>query len=169
MKLVLLRHAARSAQSLGDSPLNEIGRRQAEDLTHFISPHGPLPTPTLLLTSPKRRARETLTPLSGSLSLQLQIDERLDERHTSESMKDFDSRVRELLEEITPLEERKGCVYLCSHLDWLESAIVHLPSDISELEASLPWPVASFRVFRWQDGLWIFKGSSAVPMRSSGE
>jgi phosphohistidine phosphatase SixA len=179
MKLILLRHATRASYDLGDSPLNQIGQIQAEDLANRISPQGSLPSPTLLLSSPKRRAQETLALVSARTGVKVRIEPRLDERHRNETLAEFSERIRKLLEDVEPTglaelgspngatkrklaheaasAEREPCVWVCSHLDWLESALALLASDLSENEIFESWATAEFRVFKYQDGLWTLK------------
>jgi phosphohistidine phosphatase SixA len=166
MKLVLLRHASRNAHELGDPPLNSIGLIQAESLVQAIAPSGILPTPSLLLTSPKRRAKETLLPTASKMNIPLNIDARLDERHSEESSRAFENRVRETLENLPSLiahstgRDCGACIWICSHLDWLESALLHLPSNLSETEVSMSWSTAQYRVFKLQkeNGIWMSQG-----------
>jgi hypothetical protein len=174
VKAVFLRHATRSAHGLGDSQLNALGLRQAEELARSLKPQGPLPHPTHLMCSPKRRARETLAPLATLTQLPLIVDDRLDERHQNESARVFESRVRSLTGSVLTLGDPGGggsgdgggaCVYLCSHLDWLEAAMILLDSDMSETEIAAPWTTAEFRVFRVEDGLWRRQAGGAIAVR----
>ncbi len=158
MKAVLLRHATRSATGLGDSSLNALGSNQAEALAQrCLAPHGPLPHPTHLLVSPKLRARETLQPLSETTRLHLKIDERLDERHQNETSAEFMARVRQFLAEVEQTPEKDSCVFICSHLDWLEAALITISSDMNEIESAASWMTAEFRIFKIEDGLWSLK------------
>jgi broad specificity phosphatase PhoE len=165
MKLVMLRHGARSPHDFGDSSLNADGRAQAEALKSAIAPQGPLPQPTVLVASPKRRAKETLTPLANALQIGLTIDQRLDERHQNENMKEFEKRVLTLLDGLTnqlakSSGARETCVFLCSHLDWLELALALLPTDLRSTDVN--WTNCEYRVFRWQDGIWCLSASGAL-------
>ena len=155
----MLRHGARSPHDFGDSSLNADGRAQAEALARAISPQGPLPAPTALASSPKRRAKETLAPLAAALQLRLTVDQRLDERHQNETMKEFEARIRALLDELAS-GGRDTCVYLCSHLDWLELALALLPSDLRDTDVN--WTNCEYRVFRWQDDLWSLVSNGTV-------
>lgn len=184
MKVVLFRHATRSIQGLGDCPLSAEGLAQAENIPAFLTPQGPLPKPTHLFCSPKKRAQQTLQPLAENQALPLKIDPRLDERHQNESGADFETRIRSLIEDVASLSHRslsgeaadapalssadsaEACVYLCSHLDWLETALVLLDSDLSDLEIASGWATAEFRIFRVQeDGLWALKSGGGIPTR----
>jgi broad specificity phosphatase PhoE len=150
MKVVILRHATRSPSGMGDSPLNSVGLLQARKLaTECLSPLGPLPTPTHLWASPKKRAQQTLTPLSETSGVALKTESRLDERHQSESMQDFTQRIRAVLAEVGQLSPApETCVYLCTHLDWLEEAMPLIDSDMTENEMAMPFSTAEFRIFR---------------------
>lgn len=156
MKMLMIRHAARSLHDLGDTPLSSQGRLQAEHLRQLID-EGQIPAPTELISSPKKRAKETLAELAMALELPVTIENRLDERHQNESAREFEDRVRSFLEEITSdeaAENREKCIAICSHLDWLELAIVLLPSTLSENEIADSWSNAEYRIFRYVDGLW---------------
>ena len=146
MQVILLRHATRNTHELGDPPLNVVGLTQAQALVEKLKPNGPLPVPTVILSSPKKRARETLTPLSQSTGLAIVVDERIDERHQNESLKVFETRVQDLLASLAPREQK--CILICSHLDWLESAFVNLTNLMEKaVDVSFGWGTAEFRVF----------------------
>lgn len=164
MLAVFIRHATRDSHGLGDSSLNLTGRAQAEDLSEAIKTKRILPSPVGLYVSPKKRAQETLTPVSEHLGLKLNIDIRLDERKNSESPFDFEQRIFDFIVEVTKTPH--SVVWICSHLDWLEAAMLLLPSDLSDLEQSAPWQTASYRVFSIEDGLWKFKGGGAIETRA---
>lgn len=167
MKLLLIRHATRSLHGLGDVSLNSQGQRQAEYLAQMVS-QGLLPTPSHLFSSPKKRAQETFASLSLSSQIPVKVDERLDERRQNESAQEFEARVRSFLDELTPDESGtpkfEGCAMICSHLDWLELAMVLLPSTLSDLEMAASWSNAEYRLFRFNDGLWeLMSGGIAEP------
>lgn len=170
MKLVFLRHATRSPQSPGDASLNVLGKVQAENLTRLLKPQGPLPPPTQLLASPKRRAQETLTPLSLLTQIPLLKEDVLDERKHGETLTSFESRVKGFLQNLNILAdstpETSPCLYICSHLDWLETAMVLLDSDLNGHDLSFSWATCEFRVFRRHDGIWSLIGSGQSPDRS---
>lgn len=170
MKLVLLRHATRALNGLGDQSLNAIGKRQADDLLLRVSPNGPLPTPTRLVVSPKKRTQESLLPLAEAFHLQLEIDVRLDERRQVEAFTEFEARVAAVISELSEgaprgslfaNKEREPAVYLCSHFDWLEAAILSLPITGEAHVGS--WATMEYRVFRFQNDGWVAKDSGFVP------
>ena len=158
--MILLRHATRSALGVSDNSLNSVGEAQAQKLVKHLVPHGPLRVPTKLLASPKIRARETLDPLARAIHVPLEIDDRLDERNSGESLEHFEERIVSLINELT--DEQNGCALLCTHLDWLEHAMVLMPSDMTELETSAGWVTAEYRAFDINDGLWSLTTEGAV-------
>lgn len=164
MKLVLLRHATRSPYDGGDSSLSTKGRAQAEDLVEQLAPRGPLPHPSRLIASPKRRAKETLTPVSHALHLPLDVDTRLDERHQNETPGEFRARIEELFRELeSAAADGASCVWLCTHLDWIEAAMIAMTHDLNEIEASMGWSAAEYKVFRFEDGVWWLKSKGQIP------
>ena len=155
MNLVLLRHATRSSVlefGSGESALNAVGLAQAEDLVSAVQVHGKPPPPTLLFISPKLRARQTLTPLSKAVHLELKIFDDLDERRETESLSTFERRVRAIFESVKNLGANET-VYLCSHLDVLEAACVLWPTDFSEREMVQAWSTLEYQVFKIQNGV----------------
>lgn len=61
-RLYMVRHG-RAAAGFGESHdpgLDELGRKQAEEVTHELAPRGPLP----IICSPLRRTRQTAAPLT---------------------------------------------------------------------------------------------------------
>jgi broad specificity phosphatase PhoE len=164
MKLVIFRHASRSPFGAGDS-LSSVGLAQAEDLAQ-----AKLPEPTHIFVSPKKRAQQTLAPLAQVTGLAPTIDRRLDERRQNESMPDFEARVRSFLAEMESLARNSSadtslCAFACSHLDWLELAMILLPSDLSEREMSLSWATAEYKIFEFADGLWLSQACGVIPPR----
>lgn len=166
MKVVLLRHAARPTHDPGDCSLTTYGLAQAEALARAIAPQGDLPIPTQLLASPKKRAQQTLTPLAQFTQLRLEIEHRLDERRQNETSKEFDLRISTLITELShPPARPDGCVYLCSHFDWLQTAIILLPSSSSPADLDRNWANCEFLVFRINEGLWDLVHSGVVAPR----
>jgi phosphohistidine phosphatase SixA len=182
MKLVLIRHATRNTHAAGDASLNPTGMTQADELLRLLKPQGPLPVPSHLVTSPKKRAKQTLTPLSVATHAQLLIDSRLDERKQNESMSDFTERVTEVLNHLSQrgeaptnpaLENQSGkdspreiSIYLCTHLDWLELALNLLDSDLSDFERATSFAPCEFKIFKWQSNSWIYNGGGVATGRN---
>jgi broad specificity phosphatase PhoE len=176
VKILLLRHAARSNQEYGDISLSSAGRSQAQELVSQLSPNGPngslLPRPTLLFCSPKKRTRETLTPIAHALQLTLTIDTLLDERQRGESAQVFAKRVGLFLNGIEkyqaePEIAKEPVIWVCSHLDWLENALAFLDANPSDALQAGSWSNCEYRVFQVTDGLWSPIGGSTVRPRNS--
>lgn len=157
-QLVLLRHATRSSFSLGTAselPLNAVGFAQAEDLVNAVEARRALPRPTILIASPKLRARQTLEPLARALDLEIEVIDALDERRDDETQREFEARVREALASIRALfpADRSATVYACTHLDVLEAAALHWPSDFSERESRATWSTLEYQILDARDSV----------------
>ena len=163
MESVFLRHASRASPFaqppalaegyLGDGGLSDRGRSEAEALAFQIESKQLL-RPTLLLASPKRRTQDTLAIVASALSISTTVVQELDERRSGESALHFDSRVRGFVEELASAFGPNDVAWICSHLDWLERAMLFLPSNLSELEIERPFECAEARVFSWNQDLW---------------
>ena len=166
MKLVLLRHASRNPFEGADSGLNSEGKYQAQALlTRLIDPRASpplanlhvanLPRPTHLYSSPKRRARETLTPLAEALQIDLRIEENLDERRSEgEGERQFEKRVIEYLSQLTEQHSGESVIFLCSHMDWLEVAMFYLTAQENDSELDFGFSNCQARVFTSNDSFW---------------
>jgi len=119
MKFFLLRHASRdSAFGLSDNGLNEVGHQEALFLkTFFNFPDLPPLEERLLLSSPKRRARETLTPLSQEWNLPVEVDLLLDEMSPSEDFGAFLKRIKDFRLALSAREV--SLAIACTHNDWI--------------------------------------------------
>jgi broad specificity phosphatase PhoE len=160
MDAIFFRHASREsplreASLLADGGLSARGRQEADILaSHIANLMGPLPVAAQIICSPKRRARETVEPLAAALGLTPRATPGLDERGDLEPARHFEARVQAIVGELHSSRSASETTLICSHLDWLEKAMLFLPSDMSEVESSLPYACAEPRLFRWRDGLW---------------
>ncbi|MCE3009356.1 MAG: histidine phosphatase family protein [Proteobacteria bacterium] len=153
MELILLRHAEKQSGFQEDPPLTERGLRQAQMLSELVE-QTQLPQPSRLLSSPKKRAQQTLETLARQKALALQIVSDLQERRDNENRDEFRSRVQRFLRE---LSKGSGITYVCSHVDWVFEALRLIPCDV-DLQ-TLPyqsWPTGHFMVLEWDHGLWKF-------------
>jgi broad specificity phosphatase PhoE len=151
MKLLLMRHAERESLAHGTPLLTERGAQQAESLQR-LTLSGRLPKPSKLWASPQIRTQMTLTPTATSLGLSVQVKGELDERHHPEAAQDFRQRVQKFLL-FCALQETT--IFLCTHLDWLEMAMLEIPSDTDLLQRKFQsWPPGQHMLFSIQDGLW---------------
>lgn len=151
MNIVLLRHATRSAFlefGQSESSLNDVGRRQAEALVAHVQPHGRLPVPTQIFSSPKLRARQTVEPLSKALKLPVTIMPDLDERGDTESAAHFEQRLRAL-----PSKLIGETIFLCTHLDVLEAASILWPTTMTPQQQAQAWSTLEYQEFTANEGV----------------
>lgn len=156
MKICLIRHGNRDLTSSSDNGLNSTGLALAKNLPSHLAPHGPFPVPSKLWSSPKKRAQETLTPLAKHLNQALKIDSALDERQNAETSVQFRTRVRNLLEQLEKQCSFADVVYLCTHADWLEEAMITLPTDLPESISESAFACGEIRTFKLNDGIWEY-------------
>jgi phosphohistidine phosphatase SixA len=153
MKLVLFRHAEKANIGSGNPPLSEKGLGQARGLWQLVN-EKKLEPPQKILSSPKLRARQTFEVLAKNLSLDIQVFDELDERQNSENSSLFIQRVRRSLEN---LQQMNGCIYVCSHVDWIEEALIQIPCDTDLNQAQyMAWPPGQYMEFEIQHELWHF-------------
>lgn len=98
-RIVLVRHC----ESTGlepEAPLTARGLAQADALATRLAPF----TPDLIVSSPFRRARQTVAPLATACGLTIEIDARLAERQlAAEPPREFRTAVRRSLEDVDHL------------------------------------------------------------------
>lgn len=163
MKLLLLRHAERESLSQSNPLLTARGVKQAEALQNLVQ-SGRIPPPHKLWASPKIRTQMTLAAVSKAHGLNVQIRGELDERMHPESPKDFRLRVGKFLQYCA---HQEGTHFLCTHLDWVEVAMLEIASDTDLLQAKFQhWHPGQYMYFSVQEGLWHledFGGLDAHP------
>ncbi len=148
MKLFLLRHGDRSS-GYGDVPLSSEGNRQAQELTAVSA----LQNIHVILCSPKVRTRQTVQPLADKLGVPVQIENSLDQRKSIETQSEFNQRILQTLDECVTKYPGKN-VLLCSHSDWLQTAILTMPSTRADNAIHCFFSCAEFKVITLKDGLW---------------
>jgi broad specificity phosphatase PhoE len=120
--LILLRHAHRSLKNpAADNGLSKKGKKQAKRfLKIFLREFGKHVRPRLL-SSPRRRCRETLAPLAKRWGRAVKEDPGLRERGPDESPADFRARVARFLR---GLRRRPGrMTVVATHGDWAPVAL----------------------------------------------
>ena len=156
MKVYLFRHAQKSSTPWDNPPLSDYGFSQSLMLADIVVNRRKLEIPQHLLCSPKLRCQQSLAPLARVLDCQIEVQNILDERDLNESYPEFSMRVRDFLDSLTEKAAHfKGCFYLCSHLDWIEEALIRIPCD-RDLLALAQWPPLSYIAFEIEGGLWKF-------------
>jgi len=163
MRVYLLRHGerqnSRSLAGPSDPGLSARGLRQAQAIAAKVE-SGEWDKPDRILCSPKIRSQHTLAPLSLQSSCSLQILPSLDERTSEETAPQFTIRVRKLLYD---LESLPGVNYLCSHHDWIEEAMISIPSSTELLNSQYHiWEPGSFMIFDLVDGIWELRKAGGI-------
>jgi broad specificity phosphatase PhoE len=151
MRIYLFRHADKERSSTNNPPLSFQGLSQAKAIVKLVET-GVLQKPEILMSSPKIRAIQTLTPLAETYQLRVKETEFLDERKHSESVDAFLNRVRSLL---SRLESQPGVTYLVTHYDWIEAALIAISCDTDLTKTRYQgWPPAQYMEFEITDGVW---------------
>lgn len=154
--LILMRHAARDFSADG---LSAEGLRQADQLKCHLEALK-LPLPFKIESSPKLRTQATLRFLAHYSQKNTAVDPRLDERNAGETADDLIARVEAYLAECaawavnSKSNAHENVRLACSHLDWLEEAVLRLDSDENDFERSEPWPPLAIRGYVFSEGIW---------------
>ena len=148
MKLFLLRHGDRSS-GYGDVPLSAEGQRQAQELAERPA----LQTVNVILISPKMRTKQTVEPLADKLGIEVRIEAALDQRKSIETQSEFTSRVLAFLSSL-PTSHAGHNVLACSHSDWLQTAILHMPATRPDNAIHSFFSCGEFKTLVLKDGLW---------------
>lgn len=158
--LIMVRHGQRdTSQRELDNGLNDKGRDQARLLRRFFElrfDSDDLKSGLWVVSSPKRRCVETLTPIAKGIDREVDIHPDLDELGAKETMAAGQARIQRFLTEWR--QSNAAITVLCSHGDWLPLATQQLMGvDLSfkkgswlELEwaddrANLRWMIPSFK------------------------
>lgn len=154
MRIFLFRHAEKESLAALDPALTTRGQNQAQNLADWIKT-GKLPCPDRLWSSPLLRARQTFEKIAQQENIELQIQEDLNERQASESHQQFEKRTQRFLNRV---ENLTGTLFAVTHLDWIDEALLKIPSDIDLLSPEFQiWSPSQYVEFEIHDGLWIFK------------
>jgi 8-oxo-dGTP diphosphatase len=121
--LVLIRHAHRdTTRREADNGLSDKGRKQAAALAKHFARMFPEETSPKILSSPKLRCVETVTPIARlGDGRKIQASQALLERGARESQAAFEKRIRGFLEWWKT--EGPAVTVACSHGDWLPEAL----------------------------------------------
>lgn len=154
MHLTLLRHAERENSGVSNPPLSSKGLQQSEKLLQMLQ-NQQLPMPQKLFSSPKIRATMTLQKIKQVLNLELSVLADLDERSNAEAAQQFAKRVKNQLAQLSQMKQN---TLVCSHLDWIEEALIHIPCDIDLLDEKYShWGTASHMTFAVSEDLWYLE------------
>ncbi|MGQ0644953.1 MAG: histidine phosphatase family protein [Elusimicrobiota bacterium] len=118
--LILLRHAHRDvADRRRDNGLSRRGRRQARRILRFYKARFGR-AGALILSSPKKRCRQTVEPLARLAGSAVKNDPRLLERRALESARTFRARAAGFMR--WWIAEAPALTVACSHGDWIPAA-----------------------------------------------
>lgn len=159
MQFFLFRHADKERSPTANPPLSQRGLKQANALAELIK-KGELPRPTLLHSSTKTRATQTLQPLAHFLQQPIHGSDDLLERQASESTEDFLTRVKRVISQAEKKSQKQtrkdGTVeFYVTHYDWVEEFLSIVPSN-TDLNSGQyhAWSPCQFMHFEIKDGLW---------------
>lgn len=153
MRILLFRHCEKD-QARSDGGLSARGLRQAEKLSADVA-SSYKPQPQKIIASPRLRAQQSFSPLALVMNQELITWTEMDERLASEDYDLFKKRIQKALKN---LEQLSGCVYVCSHLDWIEEALLMINSDTDLNQAQFQmWSPGTYIDFEVHDGLWMLK------------
>lgn len=146
--LVLIRHAHRdtSRREL-DNGLSDKGKEQSKAIRRFFLERfksDELDKGLWLVSSPKRRCVETLSPLAKAFERQVDVHPDLDEASGRENEKRLVERVEHFLHEWQ--QSAASLTVLCSHGDWLPLASYHL------LGIPLDFKKGAWLELNWESG-----------------
>ena len=148
MKLFLLRHGDRSG-GYGDVALSSEGQRQA----HELAENPALQSVDVILCSPKLRTRQTIEPLASQLGITPLVEPAIDQRKSIETPEEFTQRVLLFLNNLPARFSGKN-VLLCSHSDWLQTAILTMDSTRPDNAIHCFFSCAEYKVLVQKEGLW---------------
>lgn len=121
-RLFLVRHGARDTFDRSqDNGLNAKGKKQADALVTTLGARLSSGEKVAVVSSPKTRCQETVTPVATQLGLSVRVEKRLDERASDEDARHFAARIKGFFEEWKTAKSYDALV-ACSHGDlipWL--------------------------------------------------
>ena len=126
MTLILIRHAHRdTTQREQDNGLSPKGKKQAKALLgYFKKRFGRKSADLVLMSSPKKRCVETLTPIARYLRDKILVSNSLTEQGPGESAADLAKRCRGFVAELG--KGRHKTLIACSHGDWIPLVLEEL-------------------------------------------
>lgn len=124
--LFLIRHAHRDKPVPDrDNGLSEKGRSQVANLREYFAEVAQLDGDVRLLSSPKKRCRQTVEKLLGRETPKLKIDATLDEQNEGETLAALQKRVHTFCLQWKKKTPPRTLI-VCSHGDWLPLALAQL-------------------------------------------
>lgn len=160
--LILLRHAHRdNSDRSADNGLSDKGKEQAKSIRRFFLERfdkDDLEDGLWVVSSPKKRCQETISPVTKELKHELDIHPDLSEHAPGESFSAFQARIERFLREWK--NSKAGITVVVSHSDWLPLAVQSLYGKLIEFkkgawvefeadqnELMLKWCIPTFKPF----------------------
>jgi broad specificity phosphatase PhoE len=161
MKLILFRHAHKGFIPFDDPELSAQGFEQSLRLLELVRA-GQIPTPHVLLVSPKRRTSQTFYPISRDFGLKIEIQPELDQHITNENNSEFRKRIQNFINSVENFSQNSN-VYVCTHYDWIEESmtLINCDKDLNSFEFS-HWSPTQYIIFEIEDRLWKFVGKGSA-------
>ncbi len=157
MRVLLFRHAEKQVIGTANPKLSPVGLQQAEKILSEVSAKK-IPTPQVLLVSPRIRTQQTFEPLSLSVNIKLSVSPFLNERTSEESVADFRLRIQEFLVLLQMDYTNNECIYLCTHYDWIETflSVIECSTDLLQTKYS-HWGTAQWMLLDKTDQWHLIK------------
>ena len=168
MQLILLRHAHKGLTPAADPELSAPGFKQALKLVEVIE-QKKIPPPTKCWVSEKIRTKQTIEAASQKYKSAVESSDLLNLRSFSETAAEFHLRIKKMITMVNKtaadLKSEAQTHYLCTHYDWIEEALVFIPSptDLTSYEFA-SWAPAQYIHFEILDSLWSVKAKGAIPV-----
>ncbi len=153
MRIVLFRHGHKQFSMDENPSLSLKGFDQSKKLTQMLDTKI-LPNPNECWHSFKKRTFETLQELKLNPSIQFKLKNNLNERQATETIKDFQNRIKLILIDIQNLQivSKEHILFICSHYDWIEEFlnIASCSKDLNAFEYS-NWAPGQYLDFEFYD------------------
>lgn len=166
MQLILLRHAHKGLTPAADPELSAPGFKQAERLVEAID-QKKLPPPNKCWISEKIRTKQTIEPACQKYKSAIEASDLLNLRSFNETANEFNQRIKKMIGMFNTLAQTAATQthYLCTHYDWIEEALVFIPSttNLTSYEFS-SWAPAQYIHFEIVDSQWTVKSNGAIPV-----
>lgn len=147
-EIVIFRHAQKDSWQANPT-LSDYGQKQAQNLVTLVNT-SQLPAPSLLISSPKKRAQQTFIPLQEKFQIPLVLDPALDERSNHETGREFEARIKQFIH-YDLVQNAVPCMFLCTHLDWLEIFAWTAPLQDDLMSEVLHLPPAHYYYFQIEE------------------
>ena len=168
MQLILLRHAHKGLTPAADPELSTPGFKQAQKLVEIIEQKR-LPPPNKCWVSEKIRTKQTIEAASQKFKSTIEASDLVNLRSFNETAEEFQQRIKKMISMLNSTAQDSRTAshahYLCTHYDWIEDALVFIPSptDLTSFEFS-SWAPAQYIHFEIINSIWTVRAKGAIPI-----